>query len=93
MAFKYEYTSFTSNGDFVVTVIGDGTSTSVTFALEESPFNLQLKGNLPVDVAPFAPGVTLSLSTDRKKVTIAFDVAPDAGVYTNIAVNLIFAGI
>ncbi len=95
MALTYDFPSRSSDSDFVVEVIGDGTSTTITVAFLEAPFNCDLKGNLPIGVLP--PENTtvqsLSLSSDHKKVIITFVSAPAADSRTQVHIGLIFSGV
>lgn len=95
MALTYDFPSFATTSNFAVEVIGDGTSTSLTIAFLEAPFNADLKGNLPIGVLPpdNASVQSLSLSTDRKKVTITFVSAPTINSRTQVSIFLIFAGV
>jgi len=92
MSLKYDFPVFSTSGNFIVEVIGDGTSTILTFVLADPPFNLDLKGNLPIDVSQTNGAVTISLSSDHKKVTITFGTAPANGAIVQLQILLIFAG-
>lgn len=97
MALRYARGTSTAPPESLIQldIIGDGTGTTLTVALDVPPLNLDLKGNLPVDVAHVSSTtpLTVTLGTDRKSVVLTFSSPPPAPPNDQtISFVLVFAG-
>jgi hypothetical protein len=97
MALQFGRLVTDGSGVFSLTVVGDGTSTSVVVDLSKGPLTMDLKGATPVGVMATAGGTKgVKLSVDKTNaMQLHIDVdAPAllAGQLTDVAGFLTFAG-
>ncbi len=79
--------------------LGDGASTSITVDIENAPFALDVKGNLPTSVQVVQldtndPTLTASAILSRSVVTVSFNHAmPNDGSHATVGVQFVYTGI